>query len=202
MSGSDGGGDSLDMRRPRKQRTERRPGGFSLEGMVSADSDVTVTSMSGWQRRPARTSQPDRLYTIKEVGDACGLPGPVVMQLVPRTWTDDGWMYTGGQLDAAVLIAGDLRRDLAATAPKAPPTAVLTPVDWLVCDRCGSGVAAGTEAATAWFAVVESIGRVGADTVVGQDFCPRCVTPCPECGEQAGNRLCPQCFGTGRIPMR
>jgi hypothetical protein len=54
------------------------------------------------------------MHAINEVSDACGLPGPVIMQLVPRTWTDAGWMYTAEQLEAAVGIAADLRRELAA----------------------------------------------------------------------------------------
>ena len=51
------------------------------------------------------------LSTIKDVGDACGLPQPVVAQLVPRTWIDDagGWMYTAEQLAFAVQIAPAVR---------------------------------------------------------------------------------------------
>ena len=51
------------------------------------------------------------LFTIKDVGDACGLPQPVVAQLVPRTWIDDagGWMYTAEQLAFAVQIAPAVR---------------------------------------------------------------------------------------------
>jgi len=56
------------------------------------------------------------LHTIKEVGEACGLPGPVVMQLVPRTWTQAGWMYTGEQLAESVRIAAHLRRQRSAAA--------------------------------------------------------------------------------------
>jgi hypothetical protein len=39
------------------------------------------------------------------VGDACRLPGLVIAQLVPRTWTDSGWMYTAGQLQYTVDIS-------------------------------------------------------------------------------------------------
>ena len=53
------------------------------------------------------------MCTVADVGDACGLPGPVIMQVVPRTWTSAGWMYTGEQLRAAVVIAEDLRRERA-----------------------------------------------------------------------------------------
>jgi hypothetical protein len=49
-------------------------------------------------------------FTIKDVGDACGLPGPVIAQLVPRTWVDGvGWMYTGEQVAEAVRVAANLR---------------------------------------------------------------------------------------------
>ena len=51
----------------------------------------------------------DRWFTIADVADACGLPQPVVAQLVPRTWTDEGWMYTADQLRFAVEIGPDVR---------------------------------------------------------------------------------------------
>jgi hypothetical protein len=57
-----------------------------------------------------RRDEASRLFSIKEVGDHCGLPGPVIMQLVPRTWTDQGWMYTGEQLRASIRVAENLRR--------------------------------------------------------------------------------------------
>lgn len=46
--------------------------------------------------------EPNRLFTIADVAKACSLPQPVVAQLVPRTWTEDGWMYTAEQLRRAV----------------------------------------------------------------------------------------------------
>lgn len=49
------------------------------------------------------------VFTVKDVADACGLPQPVVAQLVPRTWTAEGWMYTGEQVEAAVSIAEEFR---------------------------------------------------------------------------------------------
>ena len=53
-------------------------------------------------------------YTIKDVGAACGLPDPVIAQLVPRTWVDGvGWMYTGEQVSEAVRVAANLRLFLA-----------------------------------------------------------------------------------------
>ena len=51
------------------------------------------------------------MFTIKDSADACGLPQPVIAQVVPRTWTDEGWMYTKAQMQASVGIAADLRRE-------------------------------------------------------------------------------------------
>lgn len=55
--------------------------------------------------------------TIADVAKACGLPQPVIAQLVPRTWTAEGWMYTQAQLQEAVEIASRLTR------PDGAPTA-------------------------------------------------------------------------------
>jgi hypothetical protein len=41
---------------------------------------------------------------------------------VPRTWTDEGWMYTAEQLNAAVNIADNLRRDRDAQHDTGPAT--------------------------------------------------------------------------------
>lgn len=49
------------------------------------------------------------VLTIKDVADACGLPQPVIAQLVPRTWTDAGWMYTPEQLQTAIDTARTIR---------------------------------------------------------------------------------------------
>jgi hypothetical protein len=59
-------------------------------------------------RHPHRESP--ELFTIAQVSRACGLPAGVIMQLVPRTWTPAGWMYTAAQRAAATDIAADLRR--------------------------------------------------------------------------------------------
>jgi hypothetical protein len=82
--------------------------------MVGAEIEGTVTALYRWRARREEAARTAALYTIKDVGDACGLPGPVIMQLVPRSWTCAGWMYSAEQRDAAVAIAADLRRDLAA----------------------------------------------------------------------------------------
>lgn len=54
-------------------------------------------------------------FTIADVSEACGLPQPVIAQFVPRTWTDQGWMYTADQVQSAIAIADDLRHGLDAT---------------------------------------------------------------------------------------
>lgn len=49
------------------------------------------------------------MLTIKDVADACGLPQPAIAQLVPRTWTAKGWMYTPNQRVEAIKIAAQMR---------------------------------------------------------------------------------------------
>ncbi|WP_242456317.1 hypothetical protein [Mycolicibacterium sp. P1-18] len=68
------------------------------------------------------------VYTIKDVASACGLPQPVIAQVVPRTWTDTGWMYTGAQIRAAIDIAQQMRR--AAAMPEAHSRETRPPADW------------------------------------------------------------------------
>lgn len=55
------------------------------------------------------------VLTIKDVAGACGLPQPVIAQMVPRTWTDAGWMYTHQQLQMAVGIAQTINARSTAT---------------------------------------------------------------------------------------
>jgi hypothetical protein len=86
--------------------------------MGGANAEGTVTWL--WRNRQTEAAQPPKLHTIKDVVAACGLPGPVIMQLVPRTWTDEGWMYTAEQLDEAVVIAAEHRRKLAASTDPTP----------------------------------------------------------------------------------
>ena len=89
---------------------------------MAADSELERIATSPWLYRwrdrsaAATPAGPGpTFYTIAAVSEACGLPGPVIMQLVPRTWTAAGWQYTGEQIDLAVRIAADLRRARAAT---------------------------------------------------------------------------------------
>ena len=64
----------------------------------------------------AGTGHEAATLTIKDVVEACGLPQPVIMQLVPRTWTSAGWMYTGSQRDEAVEVARELHASKSAMA--------------------------------------------------------------------------------------
>jgi hypothetical protein len=57
--------------------------------------ETAVTPLD--KARSRRASGPVQLFTIKQVGDACGVPHPVIMQLVPRTWTEAGGMHTNDQ---------------------------------------------------------------------------------------------------------
>jgi hypothetical protein len=85
--------------------------------MPSEQPDTPLPVDSRRNRRRVRQLQAAGLFTIKEVGDACGLPQPVVAQLVPRTWTDAGWMYTADALAYAMQIAPDVREGRYAPPP-------------------------------------------------------------------------------------
>lgn len=87
------------------------PGGRSLIPMPDEQLAAPLC-LDSFRRRKAATpmsGEHAQLFTIADVADACGLPQPVVAQLVPRTWTDAGWMYTADQLQFAVQIAPDVR---------------------------------------------------------------------------------------------
>lgn len=92
--------------------------------MAGTDTEGAVTWLYRWRDQRDTPDCQGLLYTIRDVGAACGLPGPAIMQLVPRTWTDQGWMYTGEQLDVAVTIAEDLRRKRASASPVTDPAAI------------------------------------------------------------------------------
>ena len=77
--------------------------------MSREQSDAPIPIDSWRNRRRVRRLKAAGLFTIDQVADACRLPQPVVAQLVPRTWTDAGWMYTAEQLAYAVQIAPDVR---------------------------------------------------------------------------------------------
>lgn len=73
--------------------------------VMAEGNDRAVALHRGEVRSP-------EMFTVKDVAEACGLPQPVVAQLVPRTWAaaEGGWMYTADQLRSAVEIAAELRR--------------------------------------------------------------------------------------------
>lgn len=82
--------------------------------MASTQIEDTGHGAVAWLRRrqdgPAASVVQSPLYTIADVSKASGLPGPAIMQLVSRTWTAQGYMYTTEQLQAAVSVATELRR--------------------------------------------------------------------------------------------
>lgn len=67
-------------------------------------------------RFPERADDGDATLTVKDVAEASGLPQPVIAQLVPRTWTSVGWMYTAAQLQEAVALAERLAEQRRAAA--------------------------------------------------------------------------------------
>ena len=77
--------------------------------MPRQQPDAPIPIDSWRSRRRVRRLRAAGLFTIKDVSDACGMRQPVVAQLVPRTWTDAGWMYTADALDYAMQIAADVR---------------------------------------------------------------------------------------------
>jgi hypothetical protein len=59
-------------------------------------------------RRDCHLGDAEAEFSIKDVAGACGLPQPVIAQLVPRTWTAAGWMYTAEQMQNAIDQAKNL----------------------------------------------------------------------------------------------
>lgn len=151
-----------------------------------AAEDVVV-SLDSARRRREQAREDARLFNIKEVGDRCRLPGPVIAQLVPRTWTADGWMYTGAQVSAAIDIAENLRRG----HKKAPQP----PVEHVACDRCGR---TDVEGQFGWLSIVGPDSSVNADSW-GHDFCPACLVTCPDCAGTESNDVCTTCWGAGQV---
>lgn len=136
------------------------------------------------------------LFTIKEVSQASGLPGPVIMQLVPRTWVEPvGWLYTRDQISLAVSISEDLRRPAHVDRPEPPRQ----PAHTLSCRRCAALTAVGDAAVRGWLNVIkpDSGGPAAWD---GEDYCAQCVMPCPNCRNDDQDRLCETCYGTRRVP--
>lgn len=142
-------------------------------------------------RRNPRTPNLTGLFTIQQVGQACGLPGPVIMQLVPRTWTAIGWMYTASQLHDAAVIAANMRR------PEGPHITREDLGDLIACDGCGVIAPFREDKRAAWLHRVAP--DAGAGTGEGTDYCPQCATTCPQCAGTAAE-LCNTCYRTGRVP--
>ncbi|MUL48357.1 hypothetical protein FZI85_27580 [Mycobacterium sp. CBMA293] len=133
------------------------------------------------------------LFTIQQVGQACGLPGPVIMQLVPRTWTAAGWMYTASQLRDAAVIAANMRR------PQGPHITHEDLGDLITCDGCGVIAPFRADKRADWLHWLEPASNV-ADHQDGTDFCPECATTCPQCAGAPTDELCDTCICFGRIP--
>jgi hypothetical protein len=126
------------------------------------------------------------LFDIKQVGDVCGLPHPVIAQLVPRTWTESGWMSTAAQVHAAVDIAERLGC-ARATEPIRPRR---DPMSVLVCSRCGAVAAGGDPDGGCWLTAVNDNTAGG----LGCDYCPDCVTSCAACESVPdASTACTQC---------
>lgn len=135
------------------------------------------------------------LFTIKEVSQACGLPGPVIMQLVPRTWVEPfGWLYTGDQLNAAIAISEGLQR-----ASNTNPKASREPIHTLSCQRCAALTTVADAEARGWLNVVDPDSRVLSD-LDGKNYCAECVKACPSCSTSDSDPLCETCLGTRRVP--
>lgn len=162
-------------------------------------AENTVIPVDFTRRRRDATGDTRQLFTIKEVGDRCGLPGPVIMQLVPRTWTPRGWMYTAEQVDAAIAAAHRLRREREARRAAAPLTGdqyVETLI--LTCEGCRREQSIDDPAYAHWLHVDE-IDSSAAPPGPGADYCPHCVIPCPDCTGRPDD-LCETCWTTGRVP--
>ena len=119
------------------------------------NSRAAVARLKGWRGCRGVSAGAGALYTIRDVGAVCGLPGPVIAQLVPRTWVDGvGWMYTAEQLGESVPLAENLRRFL-----EWSKAGVL-----VQCDGCGD--APGDPIAAArWLLVAQPVPGA---------WCPRC----------------------------
>ena len=83
-------------------------GGRSYDGEVSDAGRPALRLINGGLS-PAPGPDQGPVHTIADVAKVCGLPQPVIAQVVPHTWTDDGWMYTDAQLQQAVEVAEAMR---------------------------------------------------------------------------------------------
>ena len=162
---------------------------------MTAESSVVSIGLARQRREQAR--ELSRLYTVADVSAHCGLPAPVVMQLVERTWTDRGWMFTSEQLLSSAAVATELRRRNASR----PPTVVQGPLETLMCDGCGEVVAAEDGPRAGWLNAAAPDPGPGGDPL-GRDYCPRCLVPCPSCPPDRSEPNCDICCGAGNVIKR
>ncbi|MEX7468248.1 hypothetical protein AB4Z39_00875 [Mycobacterium adipatum] len=80
-------------------------------------------------RRGTGPDYADAKFSIKDVAEASGLPKPVIAQLIPRTWTAAGWMYTAVQLQEAIDCAGSHRTAQGGSSAAADGTDGQSPAD-------------------------------------------------------------------------
>lgn len=86
-----------------------------------ADERAAIAWHARWWAWCSEPVIPPDMFTIKQVSDACGLPGPVIMQWVPRTWVEGvGWLFSAEQLQEAVATAEGWRRSR--ESPSDPPS--------------------------------------------------------------------------------
>lgn len=136
------------------------------------------------------------LFSIKEVSQACGLPDPVIMQLVPRTWVEPfGWLYTEDQISRAIAISQDLPGSPRINQRQAQRDAIYT----LSCQRCAALSTVADAAARGWLNVIDP-DSTGLADLDGKDYCAQCVRPCPSCSTDDRDRQCLRCFGARRVP--
>jgi hypothetical protein len=151
-----------------------------------------------WDRWHARRTEPQippGMFSIAQVSRASGLPQPVIMQWVSRTWVDGvGWVFTVDQFREAVDRAAQWRasRTASQSSPQEDPPEVV------VCDGCGGVAVVDAADPQLWLQVVQLHCSVHAHPE-GRDYCPDCVVVCPFCAPDT-DELCQECFGAGRVP--
>lgn len=162
---------------------------------MTAETSVVPIGLARQRRDQAR--ERSRLYTIADVIAHCGLPGPVVMQLVERTWTDRGWMFTTEQLQSSAAVAAELRRRNASR----PPVVVQVDTETLMCDGCGEVVTADDGPRAGWLNTADPDSGPGGDPL-GRDYCPHCLVACPSCAPDHPDPRCEICSGAGKVIKR
>lgn len=160
--------------------------------MAVINAQGPINSIGGHDR--PQSLRGASLFTIRQVGQACGLPAPVIMQLVPRTWVKDaGWMYTADQLRDAVVIAANMRRQHTGE----PPISRVDLGELIACDGCRRIAPFHGDTRKDWLHIVEPGGTANT-APQGHDYCPTCHIDCPTCD---GGSYCEQCGGVGRRPV-